>query len=675
MKLGISQKIILLFIFSVIILTATIGTYFVRRERAILLLEFDERVRLLLSSAALNTEYPLLVGDIEALDKIGKGILKQRDVIFYEIIDKEGKIVFQEGTQKEGDIREYSSPILTERQIGTEELVLGSEAKVTEEIGKIFLTLSIDSLMQKINEARKAIGLLVILGIVLVSLFINLLVRFVLGRPINGLMKGMEIISTGNLSYKVPIKTKDEIGVLAASFNRMTEDLQKTTVSVKVLEEEQKRFQDVAGSSGDWIWETDTQGQYAYSSPIVEKVLGYKPEEVVGKYFYDFFRPDERGQLKNAALEAFSQKQILRNFINRNMHKDGHEVILETNGVPILGKDGVLLGYRGVDRDITERKKAEEQREALIEELKERQELFNRQKQELENSREAIKNVAEDLRNSKEALEAQKGCLEGINKELDDFTYIISHDLKEPLRSIDAFSKFIADDFKDKVDEQGRFYIERVRMNASRMQNLIEDLLEISRIERKKNLFEEIEAEELIDEVKMRLEYRIEEKNAGIIIKNKLPKVYCDRIRLTEVFANLISNALKFNDKPEPFIEIGSQLKDGFYEFYVKDNGPGIEEQYFDKIFEIFQRLGKREDNEGTGAGLTIVKKIVQMHKGRIWVESKLGEYTTFYFTIPTKETMSSLSKKKIGEILVEKKLVSEAEVEKALEEQEGFGT
>jgi len=289
-------------------------------------------------------------------------------------------------------------------------------------------------------------------------------------------------------------------------------------------------------------------------------------------------------------------------------------------------------------------------------------------------SRDELAKEIEERKKAEEALQAQKYCLEDINKELDDFTYIISHDLKEPLRSIDAFSKFITDDYKDKLDEQGRFYIERVRMNTSRMQKLIEDLLEISRIERKKNILEELEAEELIEEVKLRMEVRIKEKNVQITIRDKLPRVYCDRVRLTEVFANLISNAIKFNDKPMPLIEIGSSEKEGFYEFYVKDNGPGIEEQYFDKIFEIFQRLGKREDNEGTGAGLTIVKKIVQMHKGKIWLESKIGEGTKFYFTIPTREKMSSLCKKKIGEILVEKKLITEEEIKKALEEQEGAG-
>jgi len=355
-------------------------------------------------------------------------------------------------------------------------------------------------------------------------------------------------------------------------------------------------------------------------------LLGYKQEgELVGRHIRIVF--DEEN-----ILNIVFEKGEARNYELSYKTKDNCLIPMLFSGSLMQDKEGNSIGIVGIAKDISERKKMEE------------------------------------------TLRDYTKKTEEINKELDDFTYIISHDLKEPLRSIDAFSKFIADDYKDKLDEQGRFYIERVRMNASRMQKLIEDLLEISRIERKKNILEEVEAEELIEEVKLRMEVRIKEKNVQITIRDKLPRVYCDRVRLTEVFANLISNAIKFNDKPMPLVEIGSSEKEGFYEFYVKDNGPGIEEQYFDKIFEIFQRLGKREDNEGTGAGLTIVKKIVQMHKGKIWLESKIGEGTKFYFTIPTREKMSSLCKRKIGEILVEKKLITEEEIKKALEEQEGAG-
>ena len=317
--------------------------------------------------------------------------------------------------------------------------------------------------------------------------------------------------------------------------------------------------------------------------------------------------------------------------------------------------------------EIAERIKIEAEKGKLIEELRANQELLKRQKQDLEDSRRAIKNVADDLIYSKEILEYQNITLANVNKELDDFTYIVSHDLKEPLRSIDAYSKFLIDDYQEKLDQEGKHNLERIRANTERMKKLIEDLLEISRLKKKGSAIVEVESKEFIDEAKTRLEYLITQKGVEILVKNKLPKIFCDRIRLAEVFLNLISNGIKFNDKPKPVIEIGCNDKGDFHEFYVKDNGIGIKEEYFDKIFEIFQRLGKREDVEGTGAGLTIVKKIVQMHKGKIWLESKPLEGSVFHFTIPKEKSML-IGKKLLGEILLEEKLVTEEDIKEALD-------
>ncbi|MFH1338398.1 MAG: ATP-binding protein [Candidatus Omnitrophota bacterium] len=333
-------------------------------------------------------------------------------------------------------------------------------------------------------------------------------------------------------------------------------------------------------------------------------------------------------------LDACSLKEVLRTgkpVRREHIHydKEGNRAIIEVHADPIFDDTGRVVQVIESSRDISERKKAEEE----------------------------LKDYTEQI--------------ETANKELDDFTYIVSHDLKEPLRSMNAFSKFIEDDYKTKLDEEGRNYIKRIRANAARMQALIEDLLEISRIERRKSPYEEVQAEEIINEVKLILEYSIKQKNAEIIIRNELPRIFCDPVRIAEVFVNLISNAIKFNDKPDPRIEIGSSPEGIYHRFYVKDNGPGIEKQYFEKIFEIFQRLGKREEYEGTGAGLTIVKKIVEMHGGRAWVESEVGGGCVFYFTIP-KEKRSISDKKKIGQILIERKLITETELKNALDKQEG---
>jgi light-regulated signal transduction histidine kinase (bacteriophytochrome) len=160
-------------------------------------------------------------------------------------------------------------------------------------------------------------------------------------------------------------------------------------------------------------------------------------------------------------------------------------------------------------------------------------------------------------------------------------------------------------------------------------------LLEVSRLDRRKNPFVEMDIIEVIQEVRARLEFAIKERNAEVVVVAPLPHVYGDRVRLTEVFANLVSNALKYIEKPIPHIEIGCHEKHGMYEFYVKDNGVGIDKKYYTKIFEIFQRLDRTKNTEGTGAGLTIVKKVVEMHQGKVWVESIVAEGSTFFFSVP----------------------------------------
>nr|MBU1327572.1 HAMP domain-containing protein [Candidatus Omnitrophota bacterium] len=221
------------------------------------------------------------------------------------------------------------------------------------------------------------------------------------------------------------------------------------------------------------------------------------------------------------------------------------------------------------------------------------------------------------------------------NKELDDFTYIVSHDLKEPLRGVKAFAKLLIEDYSGKLDNEGKEYLKTISDSSTRMTRLIEDLLNLSRIGRIKNIEPNIDLNELLSDVKKNLVYALEERKVDLSVKPDFPKVTCDRIRISEVFSNLVSNAIKYTKKDiRPIIEIGWSDKKDLYEFYVKDNGIGIEKQYYDKIFQIFQRLHAKGEYEGTGAGLTIVKKIVENHGGKIWVESEVGKGSTFYFTL-----------------------------------------
>lgn len=199
-------------------------------------------------------------------------------------------------------------------------------------------------------------------------------------RPISNLRESVLRIGAGKLDTQIKIETDNEIGDLARTFDQMLRDLQQTTTSIDSLNKEiierkkaeeavrlsEERFQDIAGSTGDWIWEIDVNGRYTYSSAVVEKILGYTAEEVTGKYFYDFFHPNDRERLKQGAFEAFAKKEAFKDFPNMNIRKDGQVVILETSGVPLIDANGELIGFRGVDRDVTERKKAEEDLTQLL---------------------------------------------------------------------------------------------------------------------------------------------------------------------------------------------------------------------------------------------------------------------------------------------------------------------
>jgi signal transduction histidine kinase len=235
--------------------------------------------------------------------------------------------------------------------------------------------------------------------------------------------------------------------------------------------------------------------------------------------------------------------------------------------------------------------------------------------------------------------------LKAAQKEMDEYTYVISHDLKEPLRGIEGFSKLLSDGYREKLDDNGRHYVDTIRNSTLRMQRLIGDLLKFSRLSQQKNPMTPVGLNAMLMHVRLNLQYALDQKHAELHV-NRLPTVICDATAMTEVFHNLISNAIKYNDKPLPVIEVSCEEKShpetGLmeYVFMVRDNGVGIKREYFDKIFQIFQRL--QRDEEGTGIGLTIVRRVIEWHGGRIWLESEENQGTTFYFTLPKRESNKS---------------------------------
>jgi len=242
-----------------------------------------------------------------------------------------------------------------------------------------------------------------------------------------------------------------------------------------------------------------------------------------------------------------------------------------------------------------------------------------------------------DRYNREMKLQSTLKDLAQINGELDDFTYAVSHDLKAPLRTIKSFGSFLLEDYSDKIDEEGQMYLSRMMDATTRMKVLIEDLLTISRIGRMNVEDESVDFSDIINIIKLDLNSQLEESGGAIFVSD-IPIITSKKILIKQLLFNLISNGLKYNESETPKIWISHYETPSEHTIKVRDNGIGIDKKHHDKIFKIFERLHKQEEFSGTGAGLTICKKIVENLGGRIWVESEIGKGSTFFFTIPNKK-------------------------------------
>lgn len=232
-------------------------------------------------------------------------------------------------------------------------------------------------------------------------------------------------------------------------------------------------------------------------------------------------------------------------------------------------------------------------------------------------------------------LEKMNEALNQSNKELDDFAYIASHDLKEPLRGINNFASFLLEDYHDKLDEEGKEQLDTLKRLSQRMEALINDLLTYSRAGRAELVYQPCNLNEIVENKLQLLDSYLKENNANVMIKHPLPTIVCDKARVGEIFYNLMINAIKYNNSEEKIVIIDFKEENDHYVFSIEDNGIGIAAEHFDNIFKIFKRLhGRDEYGGGTGLGLTLIKKIIERHKGKIWLSSQVNKGTVFYFSI-----------------------------------------
>ena len=282
--------------------------------------------------------------------------------------------------------------------------------------------------------------------------------------------------------------------------------------------------------------------------------------------------------------------------------------------------------------------KYRQQLESLV---KDRTAELTKANEQLQREIDERKRTEEALQESNLRLKEALVELDDKNKELESFVYIVSHDLKAPLVSLTGFASVLLNNYKEYLDETGQLYLSRIQTNVEQMGRLIQDLLELSKIGQMVNDYESVDVTKIIRETIETLEIQLKEKGTEVIIQEDLPTIICNRVRIKQVFENLVSNANKFigEDNSNPRIEIGCHNnQEEFFEFFVKDNGIGIQKEYHEKVFELFARLGNLKV-EGTGVGLAIVKKLVESHRGKIWVDSEVEKGATFYFTLPKSGT------------------------------------
>jgi PAS domain S-box-containing protein len=377
----------------------------------------------------------------------------------------------------------------------------------------------------------------------------------------------------------------------------MEEALRK---SEEALRKSEEHYRFLADNSNDMIWTWDLkEARLTYVSPAVLRLRGYTPEEAllqpIGKAMTpastDIIRTNfERMHQASEAGEALGPATYELEYFR----KDGSTVWVEANISPVYDSLGKLVSIQGVCRDVMGRRRAE-------------QELARR---------------ADELARS--------------NAELEQFAYVASHDLQEPLRMVASYTELLGRRYRGKLDSDADEFIAFAVDGASRMKRLIEDLLTYSRVGMKGKPFTQTDCNVALREATANLMLAMEDAHA-VVTSDALPIVTADAVQLVQLLQNLIANAIKFHGANPPCIHVSAKPQDGTWLFSVQDNGIGIEMRYFERIFLIFQRLHAKTEYPGTGIGLAVCKRIVERHGGQIWVESEPGKGSRFFFTIPVR--------------------------------------
>ncbi|KUG19808.1 MAG: PAS domain S-box protein [Methanomicrobiaceae archaeon] len=378
------------------------------------------------------------------------------------------------------------------------------------------------------------------------------------------------------------------------------------------------------------------EGKITDVNDATVQVTGYSREDLIGTDFSGYFTEPERAK---AGYERVFRDGAVRDYELRIRHRNGRITPVLYNATVFLDDSGEVAGVFAAARDITERKRAEE---ALMKSYRELDERVKERTAELLVANQHLEKEIAEHKATADELSRKSQELERSNLELQQFAYVASHDLQEPLRAISGFTELLEKRYKGHIDERADKYIHFIVEGTKQMDQIIHDLLAYSRVQTSTHEFGLIDANKALDQALLNLHSAIQDKKA-IITHDPLPEIFADGTQITQVFQNLIGNALKFQ-RPgiAPKVHISATRAEGRWIFSVADNGIGIEPRFADRIFLIFQRLHAKGEYEGTGIGLAICKRIIERHGGEITVQSVPGEGTTFFFSIPNNNEEST---------------------------------
>ncbi len=427
--------------------------------------------------------------------------------------------------------------------------------------------------------------------------------------------------NTGILCEYKSFPLKDAAGNTIGIFG-IARDMTDRIKSEEALTISETRFQDVAANTGDWIWEVDVEGKYTYSSPVVEKVIGYRPEEIIGKYFYELFSPDERENLKKVAFEVFAKKEIFRNFPNCCIHKNGQRVMVETSGMPITNSAGKLLGYRGADRDITEQKLAEERAKRQQEKLIQADKMIS-----LGN---LVAGVAHEISNPNNSITLNVPSIQDLWR---DAKPLVTKSAK--IESVKSLANLPMEEGVGLLEE----LLTAIQHDSERITKIVSGLKDFARTDTK-GYGSEVDIENVINSSVKLIDSLIKQSTHQFSINlTPLPSVRGNFQKLEQVFVNLIINACQALTDINQAVEIKTshEQKHGRVTIQVKDQGRGMKKEVLGRVMEPF--FTTRQSSGGTGLGVSISYGIVREHGGTMEYKSEPSKGTTVTIALPVADS------------------------------------